>query len=194
MREKKGSGEIMNYETWLKEVPVEITGDPLWRVEAYRLALFTADLGWHDVSKLMRDKRTLDLSDQLYSALGSVGANVSEGYSRASGKDRARLYEYGLGSARESRGWYYNGRHVLGEKVAEHRIRLLTQIIRLLLTMIPDQRTAPVLREDSPPYGLERTDFEQPLRGAELVALLENAPLPQSRITHHASRITRAPA
>ncbi len=84
----------MNYETWLKEVPVEITGDPLWRVEAYRLALFTADLGWHDVSKLMRDKRTLDLSDQLYSALGSVGANVSEGYSRASGKDRARLYEY----------------------------------------------------------------------------------------------------
>src|SRR2546430_3781456 len=138
MREQTGT--IMNYETWLKEVPVEITGDPLWKVEAYRLALFAADLGWHDVTKLMRDKRTLDLSDQLYSALGSIGANTSEGYSRKSGKDRARFYEYALGSARESRGWYFNGRHVLGEPVASHRIRLLTQIIRLQLTMVPDQR------------------------------------------------------
>jgi len=168
----------MNYEAWLKEVPVEIKGDPLWTVEVYRLALFATDLGWHDVTKLIKDKRTLDLSDQLYSALGSIGANVSEGYSRASGKDRARLYEYGLGSARESRGWYYNGRHVLGEQVAEHRIRLLTQIIRLLLTMIPDQRIAPVLREDSPPYGLEQTDFAPPLSGAKLGAILQNAPVP----------------
>jgi len=68
----------MNYEAWLKEVPVEIKGDPLWTVEAYRLALFATDLGWHDVTKLIKDKRTLELSDQLYSALGSVGANVSE--------------------------------------------------------------------------------------------------------------------
>jgi hypothetical protein len=33
----------MNYEEWLKSVPVEITGDSLWKVEAYRLALFAAD-------------------------------------------------------------------------------------------------------------------------------------------------------
>ena len=52
----------MNYDEWLKSVPVEITGDSLWTVEAYRLALFAADLGWHDVSKLMKDKRTLGLS------------------------------------------------------------------------------------------------------------------------------------
>ena len=29
----------MNYDTWLKAVPLEITGDPLCTVEAYRLAL-----------------------------------------------------------------------------------------------------------------------------------------------------------
>jgi len=30
----------MNYDDWLKSVPKEITGDLLWKVEAYRLALF----------------------------------------------------------------------------------------------------------------------------------------------------------
>ena len=32
----------MNYEDWLKSVTAEMTGDPLWKVEAYRLALFVA--------------------------------------------------------------------------------------------------------------------------------------------------------
>ena len=41
----------MNYENWLKSVPGEIAGDPLWKVEAYRLALFAADLGWRDVAR-----------------------------------------------------------------------------------------------------------------------------------------------
>ena len=169
----------MNYDEWLKLVPAEKTGDSLWKVEAYRLALFAADLGWHDVSKLMKDKRTLGLSDQLYRALGSIGANVAEGYSRGTGKDRAQFYEYALGSARESRGWYYDGRQVLGESVAEHRIRLSTQIIRLLLTMVPDQRGS-VLREDSPPYRTSVTppDTESPFDPDELAQLLQNIPLP----------------
>ena len=33
----------MNYEMWAKTVPAEITGDSLWKMEAYRLALFAAD-------------------------------------------------------------------------------------------------------------------------------------------------------
>ncbi len=51
----------MKYEMWAKAVPAEITGDSLWKMEAYRLALFAADLGWHDVTKLAGDRRTLDL-------------------------------------------------------------------------------------------------------------------------------------
>jgi len=120
----------MNYNEWLSTVSEEITDDRLWTVEAYRLALFAGDLGWFDVTKLMQDKRTLDVSSQLYRALGSISANVAEGYSRGTGKDRARFYEYALGSARESRDWCYKGRHVLGAEVANHRSRLLTQIIR----------------------------------------------------------------
>lgn len=130
----------MNYEEWLASVPSELSGDPLWRMKVYRLALFAGELAWHDVSKLFRDKRTVSLADQLYRAVGSVGANIAEGYSRRSGKDQARFYEYSLGSAREARVWYYQGRHALSETVATHRIGLLTEIIRLLLTVIPARR------------------------------------------------------
>lgn len=148
----------MNYEDWEKSVPTEITNDSLWKMEAYRLALFAADTGWHDATKLMGDKRTLELSDQLYRALGSISANLAEGYSRGTGKDRARFYEYALGSARESRDWYYKGRHVLGETVTAHRLSLLTQIIRLLLTMVPQQRNK-LLREASHTYATGSADW-----------------------------------
>jgi four helix bundle protein len=141
----------MNYQEWISTVPNEFTMDALWRMEVYRLALFTGDLAWHDVTKLMRDRRTPGLSAQLYEAAGSIGANISEGYSRSSHKDQARFYEYSLGSARESRTWYWKGRHVLGETVALHRIQLLTHIIRHLLNIIPAER-GHALREEPPPY------------------------------------------
>jgi four helix bundle protein len=141
----------LNYEEWLETVPDSITGDLLWKMKVYRLALFAADVGWHDVTKLVQDRRTLALSNQLCRALGSISANIAEGYSRGSGKDRSRFYEYALGSARESRDWYYKARHVLGQPVVDHRLDLLSQIIRLLLVMIPDQRGR-ALREDSPEY------------------------------------------
>ena len=168
----------MNFETWVKVVPAEITGDSLWKMEAYRLALFAADVGWHDVTKLMGDRRTLDIAGQLYRALGSIEANLAEGYSRGTGRDRARFYEYALGSARESRGWFFKGRHILSEKVVEHRIRLVTHIARLVLTMIPDQRaTAGFLREEAPRYT---DDGWCSGSGAaeEISTLLQSVPMP----------------
>jgi four helix bundle protein len=173
----------MNYDDWQKTVPREIAGDVLWKVEAYRLGLFLADLAWHDINKLTEDRKMFGLSDQLYRAVGSISANISEGYSRSSGKDRARFYEYALGSGRESRGWYFKGRHVLGAKVVEHRIRFTTQIIRLLLTMVPDQRSV-YLQEETVPYVCSPENTG----GDELPALLKDVPLPE--LTHHASRIT----
>lgn len=145
----------MNYEEWLKSVPKDIAEDALWTVKAYRYALFLSDLCWFDVTKLMRDKRTLDLSDQLYRAAGSISANIAEGYSRSTGKDRARFYEYALGSARESRDWYYKARHILGESVAQHRSGFLTEIIRLLITMVPQQRQSGTIREERVNYNTD---------------------------------------
>ena len=141
----------MNYEEWIKTVPTAITEDPLWRMSVYRFALFLSELGWADATALAKDRRAVALSDQLYRAIGSISANLAEGYSRGSGRDRARFYEYALGSARESRDWYFKSRHVLGDAVVAHRLKLLTQIIRLLLAIIPKQRQH-VIKEEQPPY------------------------------------------
>ncbi|MFH1006751.1 MAG: hypothetical protein V1800_04515 [Candidatus Latescibacterota bacterium] len=56
-----------------------------------------------DVVALMQDRRTLRAPDQRRRLLGSVSADPDEGYSCGTGKNRARLYEYVLGSARASR-------------------------------------------------------------------------------------------
>ncbi len=142
----------MKFAEWEEHVPKLIREDSLWSVEAYRLSLFLADISWHDAKKLSKDTCTRSLSDQLYRSVGSISANIEEGYSKQSSKDRARFYEYALGSARESRGWYYKGRHVLGDAAAEHRMDLITQIIRLLIKMVPDQRGYKI-KEDNSEYG-----------------------------------------
>ncbi|MBP7688326.1 MAG: four helix bundle protein, partial [Thermoflexales bacterium] len=141
---------IVTQDEWLTSVPVEITGDPLWRMEVYRLALFMSDIAWPDACKLMQNHSTLGLSDQLYRATGSISANIAEGYSRQSGKDQARYYEYALGSARESRTWYYQPRHIFTDQVVLHRIKLLTSIIQLLMTMIPAERGYKLLEAHEP--------------------------------------------
>ncbi len=66
----------MNYAEWEKGLPRDVTGDTLWKIEAYRLGLFAGYLAWEDVSKLVRDRRTLELTGQLYDAVGSVGAHI----------------------------------------------------------------------------------------------------------------------
>ncbi len=168
----------MNYLEWLEIVPKALTDGSLWKMEAYRLALFAADPAWRDVSKLIQDKRTMGLASQLYDATGSIGANLSEAYSRPSARDRARFYEYSLGSARESRTWYYDGRHVLSGAVTDHRLRFLTQIIRLPLTMVPEQR-GQVLHDDTTPYQVEGALGQDALAPSpEGFDLLNNVPLP----------------
>jgi len=56
----------VNFNTWLETVPMEITYDPLWSMEVYRLALFVGEIAWVDVCKLVQDRRMLEISDQLY--------------------------------------------------------------------------------------------------------------------------------
>ncbi len=143
----------MDYQTWAKTVPGTIKKDSLWKMKAYQLALFLADLGWHDATKLNGDRRAIGLCDQLVRAVGSISANLAEGYSRGTGRDRARFYEYALGSARESRDWYFKARHVLGDEVVQHRLQILGEIIRLLLVMIPQQRQH-TIKEEPLPYDI----------------------------------------
>jgi four helix bundle protein len=130
----------VTYDDWQQGVPTEIRDDTLWNLEGYRLGLFLSDLVWKDAAKLLRDRRTRGIADQVYRATGNISSNIGEGYSRGTGKDRARFYEYALGSARGSRDWYFKARHVLSLKVVDHRIGLCTQIVRLCLTMVARER------------------------------------------------------
>ncbi|HEY7119451.1 MAG TPA: four helix bundle protein [Tepidisphaeraceae bacterium] len=134
------AGGWTSFAEWQQVVPVEIKGDTLWLVEAYRLALYLGDLGWHDANALTSDRRMMEIADQLRRATSRISASVAEGYSRDSGKGRATYYEYAAGSARESRDWYYKGRYSLPEALVQHRAALCTQIIRLTLTMIANER------------------------------------------------------
>lgn len=146
----------MKYFEWLATVPPEITNDPIWKLEVYRLALFAGDIGWHDVVALSKNPLTFSISDQLQRALGSISANLTEEYSRSKGLDRARFIEYALGSARESRDWYYKSRHVLSEPIIHHRLKLSTQIIGMLTPMIQHQRKN-ALREEQAEYHINTT-------------------------------------
>ena len=143
----------MNYVEWFETVPPEITNDPIWKLDVYRLALFTGDIGWNDVLALSKNNLMWSVADQLHRSLGSISANLTEGYSRSKGLDRARFFEFSLGSARESRDWYYKSRHVLSAEVIRHRMELTTKIISMLVPMISYQRKN-AIREEQAKYDV----------------------------------------
>ncbi|HEU4566129.1 MAG TPA: four helix bundle protein, partial [Gemmatimonadaceae bacterium] len=126
---------------WVRTLAAEITGDPLWQQRAYQLALYMTHVAWDDASRLGHDPRTRRMADQLLHAVGSIGANIAEGFSRGTGADRGRFYEYALGSARESRHWYCASVWALGQDVVLARLATLTDIVRLLTAYLPDMRT-----------------------------------------------------
>ena len=148
----------MNYSEWLGTVPPEITGDPIWKLEVYRLALFVGDIGWNDALAISKNNLMWSVADQLHRSLGSISANLTEGYSRSKGLDRARFFEISLGSARESRDWYYKARHVLSASVIQHRMSLVTHIIGMLTPMIQHQRKN-AIREERAEYNAPSSAF-----------------------------------
>jgi four helix bundle protein len=148
----------MNYAEWLVNVPSEIINDPIWNLEVYRLGLFAGDIGWQDAQFLAKKPLMLSVADQLHRSIDSISVNLTEGYSRSKGPDRARFIEASLGSARESRDWYYKSRHVLPAKVIKHRMGLTTRIISMLAPMISHQRKH-AIREEQAEYNTQSTGF-----------------------------------
>jgi four helix bundle protein len=115
-------------------------GDPLQRMRVYRLACELVRESWDDAEKLTHHRTMEKVSAQLYAAVGSIAANLSEGYGHSSGKDRARIFEYALGSARESIDWFRSAEPVLGSDVVARRIEKLDEIRRMLMAIIPRER------------------------------------------------------
>ena len=114
--------------------------DPLERMSAHRYARELVKLAWEDGLLLQANPLTPGIAEQFYESVGSIAANLGEGYSKSSGPDRARSFEYALGSARETVEWYESGRPVLTDERVNGRLEILGHIIRLLVAVIPRER------------------------------------------------------
>jgi len=125
---------------WEATVPESFKRDPIWRTPAYRYSLWLSDLAKQDARILRANVDTRTDVDQFLRAVGSISANLAEGYSRRTGAERARYYDYARATAREAKDWYFKGRTALGDTVVEHRHTVLERIIRILSAVIPRER------------------------------------------------------
>jgi four helix bundle protein len=66
-----------------------------------------------------------------------------EGFGRGFGADFAYFLRISLGSARETRGWYYRARRLLTPEVLKHRMDLLDEIISALVGAAAYQKRQP---------------------------------------------------
>ena len=121
-------------------VSVDDAHDPLSRMRVFQLAGELIPECFRDAKLVLAEPITEDIAGQLYAAVCSIEANVSEAYSRSSGKDRAKRFEYALGSVRESMSWYKSAQPVLGEATVKDRRDRLEEMRRLLLAIIPRER------------------------------------------------------
>lgn len=129
-----------SFEAWAAQVPENLKQDPLWNFEVYPKTLFLYDLAWDDCEHLIKDRRGRAIVDQLTRSTGSVCANIEEGFGRGYGKEYAYFLRVSIGSARESRGWYYRARRLLPADVVKHRMTLLDEIIAMLAPNIQRQK------------------------------------------------------
>lgn len=130
----------MNYEEWEVQVHERVKREPIWQFVGYRKALFFYDLVWRDCEKLMEDKRGRAVAEQLIRSAGSISANLEEGHGRGYGKQRNWFLTVAIGSARESKGWYWRGRQLVTPQVLEHRLALADEIIALIVAELAYQR------------------------------------------------------
>ena len=120
--------------------PLAADPDLVSRMRVVRVAAELLDASWFDANIVVENPITVIVAGQLYAAVASISANIKEGYSRSSGRDRARFFEYALGSARESEVWYAASKYLLPPEILQARGKAFAEIKRLLLAIIPRER------------------------------------------------------
>lgn len=130
----------MTYEEWEAGVHERIKREPIWQFWGYRKALFFYELVWLDCVRLMHDGRGKAVAHQLIRSAGSISANIEEGHGRGYGKQRNWFFTVAIGSARESKGWYWRSRHLFSSQVLDHRLALIDEVIGLLVKELASQR------------------------------------------------------
>ena len=124
----------MRYEEWEAGVADQVKSEAMCKFFGYRKALFLYDLCWKDCETLLKHPLGKPVAQQLIRSVGSISANIEEGYGRGYSKDRLYFLRIGIGSARESKGWYYRAKDLLSGEVIAHRLNLVSEVIALLVT------------------------------------------------------------
>src|SRR4029077_4559398 len=105
--------------------------DKLDELIFYQKSLSLWDEFWSDSEIMLKDIRGKEIVKQMTKCVGSISANIEEGYGRGFGKEYPQFLRFSRGSARESKGRYKRCINLLSEKVVEERIRLLDEIIAM---------------------------------------------------------------
>lgn len=130
---------------WEATCSFAITSDVIWKLDAYRAALFLLHVSRADCKVLRAARPGETVAAQLTSAAASISAHLGEGYGRATRADRLRFFGYALGSTRECVAWFEAARGVLPDPVIDERLVLVMRLRALLLGMIRS------LRDSGPP-------------------------------------------
>jgi four helix bundle protein len=110
--------------------------DRLEKFGAYVKACQLWNLCWDDCERLDADFRGHAIAQQLIRSVGSISANMEEGYGRGYGKELAQFLRTSRASARESRGWYYRARRLLPVDILQVRYDLIDEVISILVSTI----------------------------------------------------------
>ena len=91
-----------------------------------------------DVEKFPRSRASAIVADQLIRSLGSVGANIAEGFNSRTTKQYVSYLDIAKNSSSEAENWYYKIRDAkwLDKDIANHRIRTCIEIHKMLQKMI----------------------------------------------------------
>ena len=101
------------------------------KVRFYQLALELWDECWGDTNAMLRDVRGKEVARQLVRAIGSISANIEEGYGRGLGKQYPHFLKISRGSSQESKGWYKKSKFLLSDEIIQDRIKKLDAIINM---------------------------------------------------------------
>ena len=99
--------------------------DRLDAIVFYQLSLELWDVCWADTEILSKDFRGREIAKQLIRSVGSISANIEEGYGRGFGKEYPQFLRITRGSARESKGWYVKSKFLLDKKDIDERVNKL---------------------------------------------------------------------
>jgi four helix bundle protein len=119
---------------WEVTVSPDETAGPLWKLHAYRVSRYLLDCCLFDIENADPPLHP-QTSEQLRRAVASISANLAEGYSRRTPKDRLRFYAYALGSLREASVWYLTVRAHVSPALLRERLAVIGQLRRLVLGM-----------------------------------------------------------